>query len=111
MLPSSIFISCLFPLLVLQGFTSASDLKESSYILSVIFFTSVSICHLMGFLAAHKHSFLIEGVVSPGASAVLFHVTEPNDHKVLWLPHLCHLVLKRRICAFEIACEEDLELL
>ena len=33
-----------------------------------------------------------------------------HDCEILWLPYLCHLLSKGRSYAFEIACEENLEL-
>ena len=47
MLPSSIFISCLFALLVLTGFTSISDLKQTKQ-LSRTCHLWVSLPHIIG---------------------------------------------------------------
>ena len=44
------------------------------------------------------------------SAAVSFHLKNLIDYEVSWLLYLCCLVLQRRRCAFEIACEENLEL-
>ena len=44
------------------------------------------------------------------SDVVSFHLKKLHYQKVSLLPDLCGLVLKGQICAFEIACGENLEL-